>query len=69
MKLRYISKNKRRYLNLGKEFPNKKDDSLNEIEVDDNYGKLLLCERVGSLPLWQEVKARRVKVEENQEVI
>lgn len=67
MKLRYISKNKRRYVTLGKEFPNKKDPSLNEIEVDDSLGKLFLCERVGNKPLWEEIKPRRAKAEEVKE--
>lgn len=56
MKLRYISKNKRRYISLGREYPNRKDDKLNELEVDDSLGRLLLCERIGQQPLWQEIK-------------
>jgi len=63
MKLRYISKNKRRYISLGKELPNKKDQSQNEIEVADSLGKILLCERVGSVPVWEEIKPRRAKAE------
>ena len=63
MKLIYISKDKRRYNSLGREFPNKKDPSQNEIEVDDSLGKMLLMERGGNLPLWQEVKNKRVKPE------
>jgi len=63
MKLIYVSKNKRRYNSLGSEFPNKKDPSKNEIDVDDNIAKFLLMERCGSLPLWQEVKNKRVKPE------
>lgn len=55
MKLRYISKTKRRYVSLGKEFPNK-DTTKNEIEVEDSLGKLYLLERSGSLPLWEEIK-------------
>lgn len=69
MKLLYISKNSRRYLSLGKEFPNKKDESANEIDVDDSLGKLLLMERDGSNPVWQENKRRKKVEEEIQEVI
>jgi hypothetical protein len=56
LKLLYISKNKRRYISLGKEYPNKKDASLNIVDVKDELGRLLLCERVGNQPLWQEIK-------------
>jgi hypothetical protein len=56
MKLRYISATKRRYTSIWKEFPNKKDKTQNEIEVDDSLGKLLLLERTGSCPLWEEIK-------------
>ena len=69
MKLKYISKSKRRYLSLGKEFPNKKDVSQNEIDVKDELGKLLLCERNGSGKVWEEIKPRRAKAEQPQEVI
>ena len=63
MKLIYISKDKRRYNSLGREFPNKKDPSKNEIEVDDSLARFLLMERCGNLPLWKEVKNKRVKPE------
>ena len=52
MKLIYVSKNKRRYNSLGTEFPNKKDPSQNEIDVDEILAKFLLMERCGNLPLW-----------------
>jgi len=68
MKLIYISKDKRRYNSLGREFPNKKDPSQNEIEVDDSLGKMLLMERGGNLPLWQEVKNKRARPEITEEV-
>ena len=68
MKLLYISKNKRRYLSLGKEFPNKKDPSANEIDVDNDLGKILLRERVGRKALWQEAKAKRSRPEITEEV-
>ena len=69
MKLKYISKSKRRYISLGKEMPNKKNPELNEIEVDDSFGKLLLCERDGCNKVWEEIKPRRAKAEQPQEVI
>lgn len=56
MKLRYISNNKRRYISLGKEYPNKKDPNLNIIEVADELGKILLLEQSGGSKLWQEIK-------------
>ena len=66
MKLRYISKQTRRYMSIGREFPNK-DADKNEIELEDNIGKMLLLERSGSMSLWEEVKTRRKSVEENKE--
>lgn len=56
MKVKYISNSKRRYVSLGKEFPNKKNPALNEIEVADDLGKLLLLERSGGQQIWQEIK-------------
>ena len=63
MKLRYISIIKRSYHKLGKEFPN----STNEIEVDDNLGAILLRQKIGQVKLWEEVKERKRKVQENIE--
>ena len=60
MKLRYISKQLRRYISIGREFPNKEADK-NEIEVEDNIVKMLLSERSGAMPLWKEVRTRRVE--------
>ena len=61
MKLNYIATVKRQYPSLGKEFPN----ATNEIEVDDNIGKILLTQKVGKTKLWKEVK--RIKKSEGDE--
>ena len=58
MKLTYVSKNKRRYLSLGKEFPNKIEDN-NTIDVLDDLGRILLMERSGSEKLWKEIKPKK----------
>ena len=56
MKLEYISSQKRRYVSLGKQFPNKES---NEVEVDDSLGDKLLGERAGIKPLWAIVKPKK----------
>ena len=60
MRLEYISKQKRRYIGLGKEFPN----STNELEVEEKVGKVLLSQKIGTEKLWKIKRTKKINKED-----